>query len=75
MKYIKTVNDWLNQDRHFGQEAGISMGFLAILLVLYKLLTGIFTKVPFISWRAIIGVLLIFALIIGIFRIVEMRRK
>ncbi|GAB5054509.1 MULTISPECIES: hypothetical protein [Pediococcus] len=58
------IREFLLQKGKWYQDAGISVASLFVALVLYKLIGYIFTKINFLNWETIIGVVILYVIIL-----------
>ena len=58
------IREFLLQKRKWYQDAAISVASLFVALVLYKLIGYIFTKINFLNWETIIGVVILYVIIL-----------
>lgn len=58
------IRVFLMQKQKWYQDAGISIASLFVVLVLYRLIGYIFTRINFLSWGTIISVTLFYVVIL-----------
>ncbi|WP_412989746.1 hypothetical protein ACLJJ6_01735 [Pediococcus siamensis] len=59
------IRDFLNKKRKWYQDAGISILCLLGALIIYRVLGYLFVRVTFLTWKTILGVVLLYT--IGLF--------
>ncbi|GEN94881.1 hypothetical protein PET01_09310 [Pediococcus ethanolidurans] len=73
VKMKNKIRVFLMQKRKWYQDAGISIASLFVVLVLYRLIGYIFTRINFLSWGTIISVTLFYVVILIGWRVWELR--